>query len=111
MSLIIKATFLLASVLALPANVKEEMSPSSTSVAASKQTPYQWDLGWNTDFTIHSSCNDTQFNQISAGLREAKIISQQAKDHTSRWGNESEIFQNTLVMQPLLKLLDGTISL
>lgn len=90
---IIKAFLLVSSVFALPANIREADQSITTSSSAAKETPYQWDWNWNTEFTIHSSCNDTQYNQISAGLSEAKVISGQARDHTLRWGNESEIYQ------------------
>lgn len=88
------ATLLLGlatSVVAAPASVFSGL-PTVTKYVDSEATVYQWDEGWNKDFTIHSSCNDTQYNQIYAGLQEAKILAGHAKDHVLRFGNESEAF-------------------
>lgn len=58
----------------------------------SEATSYRWDEGWNKDFIIHSSCNNSQYNQIYAGLQEAKLLATHAKDHVLRFGNESDFF-------------------
>ncbi|KAI0463768.1 pH-regulated antigen pra1 [Komagataella kurtzmanii] len=61
-------------------------SPTSASEAG------DWSANWVKGFPIHSSCNQTKFNQLSLGLEEAQIMADHARDHTLRYGNESEFF-------------------
>lgn len=58
-----------------------------------QETGYDWSENWVRDFPIHRSCNNTQYNQISQGLLEAQEIAAHARDHTMRFGNESEFYR------------------
>lgn len=80
-----------AGVLGAPATTRDT-TPTVTKYVDSEATVYQWDEGWNKDFIIHSSCNNTQYNQLYAGLQEAKTLSLHAKNHVLRFGSESEFY-------------------
>lgn len=75
-------------VAAAPAFIIETPS-NSTSI----ESFFVFDPTWNQDFEIHESCNHTQVNQLNQAFAETKILAQQAKDHTLRYGNSSEIYR------------------
>lgn len=79
----------IASAAILPADFenRQDIRNSDTS-----NRVFQWDADWNKDYTIHNSCNDTQYNQIYSGLEEAQALARHAKERTLRHGS-SEIFQ------------------
>lgn len=82
----------LSTVLSAPAATTS--SPQTvTKYADNEATGYIWDKDWNRDFTIHPSCNESQTNQIQAGIEEAKILAAHARDHTLKFGNLSEFYQ------------------
>lgn len=66
---------------------------SVTAFVESESTAGIWSDGWVKSFPIHNSCNQTKFNQLSAGLDEAMQIAAHARDHALRFGNNSEIFR------------------
>lgn len=81
-----------SSVIASPARIARQESMTTT-VAAATPAPTAWDEGAVKDFTIHSSCNNTEARQIKRGLDEAMELVSHARDHILRWGNSSEIYQ------------------
>lgn len=56
-------------------------------------TGYDWQSDWVKVFPIDQSCNATEYNQLSAGLQEAQLLAEHAKDHTLRFGNKSPFFR------------------
>lgn len=54
---------------------------------------YDWSSGWVKDFPIHSSCNETQYNQLRSALEETEELAAHARDHTLRFGNNSDFFR------------------
>ncbi|KAG7193341.1 uncharacterized protein KQ657_000757 [Scheffersomyces spartinae] len=86
--------------LAVASNIAAESSTSLESQVVSATTYVQsdstsdvWTDNWEKSFPIHTSCNQTKFNQLSAGLDEAMQIAAHARDHTLKYGNNSEIFR------------------
>lgn len=61
---------------------------------------HSWNEGAVTEYQIHSSCNETQSTQITAGLEEAMELAEHAKEHVLRWGNSSEHYQKYFGDQP-----------
>lgn len=71
----------------------------SATVWVSDQSPletgevYEWSANWNPDIQIHQSCNRTQYAQLMSAWEETKELSEHARDHTSRFGNQSYIYR------------------
>ncbi|CDR44326.1 CYFA0S14e01904g1_1 [Cyberlindnera fabianii] len=85
-------TLLLA---AIPAVLAQDEVTSTVWVDAATSTGevYDWSANWNPDIQIHSSCNRTQYTQIYKGWKESQQLAAQARDHTSRYGNSSDIYR------------------
>lgn len=64
-----------------------------TTVVDSASTGYDWSANWLQTFPIHNSCNETNYNQLVAGLAEAQELAAHARDHTVRFGNNSNFFR------------------
>lgn len=62
-------------------------------VEASETSTYDWSKDWYKDFPVHTSCNRTKFNQLQAAFQDVKALAAHARDHTLRYGNESEFYQ------------------
>lgn len=71
----------------------------TATVWSSNQSPletgevYDWSANWNPDIQIHQSCNRTQYLQLMNAWEETKELSKHARDHTSRFGNQSYIYK------------------
>lgn len=85
-------TFLLFCFIAAVNCASSSSEPTVTSIVDSSST-YDWTDGWQQEFPIHKSCNDTQFNQLAKALQETKELAAHARDHTVRFGNESKFFR------------------
>jgi hypothetical protein len=84
------STFLLGASLqalhaaALPV-VASDSPITATSLAATSSptaVPYDWSAGYNSEFTIHQSCNATERREIALGLEGAVTLARHAKDHS-----------------------------
>lgn len=64
-----------------------------TAVVDATSTPYDWTDGWVTGFSIHKSCNNTEFNQLTQAFEETQALAAHARDHTLRFGNNSEFYR------------------
>lgn len=74
-------------------------------VDATEATGYQWAADWNRDIQIHSSCNRTQYIQLIDAWEETKDLSAHARDHTSRYGNDSEIYRKYFGEAPTAEVI------
>lgn len=70
-------------------------------VEASSTSAYEWSENWYKDFPIHSSCNRTKYNQLVQAFQETKDLAAHARDHTLRYGNESEFYQRYFGNAPI----------
>ncbi|KAF7869751.1 hypothetical protein EAF04_004535 [Stromatinia cepivora] len=78
----------------LTTNAAVSPAPVSELVVSSGDAPaYNWQSGYVSQFTIHSSCNATERHEISEGLRQAVEMAEHAKNHILVHGNKSEVFQ------------------
>lgn len=84
---------LLSTSLSLAQSQSDSNEQTSTIwVESSETSTYSWDANWYKDFPIHSSCNRTKFNQLQQAFKETKELAAHARDHTLRYGNESNFF-------------------
>ncbi|KAF2439845.1 zincin [Karstenula rhodostoma CBS 690.94] len=105
-----------ASAVASPALLPRQASTVTVTQVASAPAPTAtaWNSGAVDEFTIHSSCNNTEAAQIKKGLGETLILVRHARDHILRFGNSSEIYQkyfgNASTGEPIgwyTKIADG----
>lgn len=82
---------LVSVITAAPASQSEDVTV--TKYVDSTPTSYNWADGWVKSFPIHKSCNDTEYNQLSAALLETQKLAAHARDHTVRFGNESKFYE------------------
>lgn len=79
------STFLLAAASAYTATAlplaSTTDSSSSLPTGTSSKT-YDWSASYISDFTIHSSCNATERNQLEFALEETVELAKHAKEHS-----------------------------
>ncbi|KAI9151994.1 Major allergen Asp [Paramyrothecium foliicola] len=87
------ATSLLVSLaIASPVAVRQTTTDAlSTPEPSWDPTTYVWTAGWENEYPIHQSCNDTLRGQLKEALDETVELAKHARDHLLRWGDKSEI--------------------
>jgi hypothetical protein len=96
----------LALLAAIPLALAQSTEVTSTIwVESAEATGYQWNSNWNPDIQIHSSCNKTEYIQLVKAWDETKQLAAQARDHTSRFGNESEIYRKFFADAPTAEVI------
>lgn len=89
----ISITILLGAINVLAAPTMSNEDVTFTRIVDSQSTEYDWAKDWVKSFPIHSSCNNTQYNQLSKGLEEAQLVAAHARDHTLKFGRESDFYE------------------
>lgn len=83
---------IIGSVVAAPAPTSSA-AVTVTAVVDAGATPYDWSDGWVKGYSIHKSCNNTEFNQLTQAFEDTQELAAHARDHTLRFGNNSEFFR------------------
>lgn len=76
----------------LPRSTTEAFPAQATSLPSTGAPEYNWQTGYQSEYTIHSSCNATERHEITEGLRQAVEMAEHAKNHSkSRLRNNQDL--------------------
>ncbi|KAL4764222.1 major allergen Asp F2 [Aspergillus foveolatus] len=75
---------------------------ASITALPTQQTPLPLEDPIKSPFPIHHSCNATEQRQLATALQETVTLTEHAKDHILRWGNESAIYRKYFGDRPSL---------
>ena len=83
-SLLVGASLQALTALALPLTTGDASTATATSQLAvsTDSAEYDWQKGYVSEYTIHSSCNATERHELKEGLRQAVEMAEHAKNHS-----------------------------
>jgi hypothetical protein len=76
-----------AAVLPRSTTATDSFLAESTSLPSTGSSAYNWQNGYQSEYTIHSSCNTTERREITEGLRQATEMAEHAKNHSKQTFN------------------------